>query len=242
MLSGFGGTTAWLVPDDPDGYRYVLEEVKRHWRPSSQLRWPDYVMLAGESQQLIYRGDAIAAFELFEAQHDRYMLSELIRGVGAGIAGYAAHRGRAAAAALCSRPKDANSSWRARAAVRASITSLRQQGGGKRLGIAGTLEAALALDRGKPQRALALLLSSADMLEAASVAMLAAAARRRAGQLLEGTAGAAQVAAGDAVMHSQNVEDLEAMTEASCPGCSTAQPASTGRRPRPAARSRALSP
>jgi hypothetical protein len=51
--------------------------------------------------------------------------------------------------------------------------------------------------------------------------MLAAAARRRGGQLLQGAEGSAHIAAGEAFMRSQGIRDLEAMTEVSCAGCSS---------------------
>ena len=75
MLGGFAGQTAWLIPDDPAGYRTVLDEVRRHWRGRGQPRWPDYMLLVAESRLAMYGGDASTAFELFDAQRGAYVRS-----------------------------------------------------------------------------------------------------------------------------------------------------------------------
>ena len=190
MLGGFAGQTAWLIPDDPAGYRTVLDEVRRHWRGRGQPRWPDYMLLVAESRLAMYRGDASTAFELFDAQRGAYVRSQLVKGVGIGSAGYNGHRGKCAAAALRS-AKGANPGQheRARVAVRDSIVDLRRNGSAKSLGLAATLEAALALDAGTPHRASEQLRDAIAHLDAAGNAMLAAAARRRLGQLLGGDEG-----------------------------------------------------
>ena len=148
-----------------------------------------------------------------------YVRSQLVKGVGIGSAGYNGHRGKCAAAALRS-AKGANPGQheRARAAVRDSIVDLRRNGSAKSLGLAATLEAALALDASTPHRAGELLRDAVAHLDAAGNAMLAAAARRRLGQLLGGDEGTALLAAGDAFMRTQGVKNLEGLTEVSCPG------------------------
>jgi hypothetical protein len=219
MLSGFG-VHAWLVPDNASGYVSVLAEAKRQWRGSAQPRWPDFVMLAGESQHLIYQGESVAAFQLFERESARYAASEVGRSAGAGISGFAAHHGKAAAAALSSQPRDIAQAQRMRAVLRASIVSLKRAGGAKRTGIAGMLDAALALDKGERRQARELLIGAAETLESTGAAMWAAAARRRAGQLIPSVEGTTLIALGDSFMQSQGVKNLEAMTEVNCPGCS----------------------
>jgi len=219
MLSGFG-VHAWLVPDDPAGYATVLADAKRRWRGTPQPRWPDFVMLAGESQQLIYQSRAVAAFELFESEYDRYAKSEVMRSAGSGIGGYAVHQGRAAAAALRSGNASAAQRARMRRVLRSSVAALQRQGGPKRTGIASTFEAALAVDARDFQRARSLLGSAADVLESGGALMLAAAARRRAGQLAHGIERATLIELGDAFLLAQGVKNLEALTEVNCPGCS----------------------
>jgi eukaryotic-like serine/threonine-protein kinase len=218
MLSGFG-VHAWLVPDNAPQYGIILAEAKQYWRGDAQPRWPDFVMLVGESQQLIYEGKPADAFALFERQHQRYVKSGIMRSAGAGIGGYAAHHARAAAAALGAASLDSSAAARMRTVIRAAAKSLRSRGGDKRTGIAASLEAALLLERGEPAKAHAVLVASADTLEAAGACMLAAAARRRAGQLLPDARGAALIARGDEFMAEQGVKNLEALTEVSCPGC-----------------------
>ncbi|HEY6879499.1 MAG TPA: AAA family ATPase, partial [Polyangiales bacterium] len=218
MLSGFG-VHAWLVPDDPSGYSIVLAEAKQQWRGTDKPRWPDFVLLAGESQQLMYMGAAREAFALFEREYHRYVSSGIMRSSGKGIGGFSAHHGKAAAAALRMSGRDGRGAARMRVVLREAVQSLRGQGGDKRLGIAGTLEAALLVDRAEASKAHAALVAAADVLEVAGADMLAAAARRRAGQLLPGTRGRALIARGEAFMQAQGVRNLEALTEVSCPGC-----------------------
>jgi hypothetical protein len=221
MLTGYG-VHAWLLPDNPTGYSTALAEAKRHWRGDAQLRWPDWVMLLGEWQQLVYQGRPIEAFQRFDGESERYARAEIMASLssgGNGFAGYAAYHGKAAAAALNARPVDAAIATRARAVVRTSIAALRRYGGAKKLGIAAMLEGALALDRGDLPAANAQLVSAADILETIGAGMWAAAARRRAGQLVQGSEGAMLISLGDTFMQSQGVKNLDAMTEVNCPGC-----------------------
>jgi hypothetical protein len=49
--------------------------------------------------------------------------------------------------------------------------------------------------------------------------LYAAAARRRLGELIGGDEGKGLIAAGDAVMRAERIEDLDAVTEMLCAGC-----------------------
>jgi eukaryotic-like serine/threonine-protein kinase len=218
MLSGFG-VHAWLTPDDAPGYSIVLAEAKKQWRGAAAPHWPDFVMLVGESQQLMYSGKPAEAFELFEGEFGRYAKSGIMRSGGRGIGGFAAHHGRAAAAALRICITEPRRLSRIKAVLHSSIRVLRSREGAKRKGIAGTLEAALLCAKGSAREAHSVLVTAADTLDAGGVGMLAAAARRRAGQLLDGPRGREMIEMGEAFMRSQGTRNIEAMTEVSCPGC-----------------------
>ncbi|HKP62594.1 MAG TPA: protein kinase [Polyangiales bacterium] len=220
MLGGFAGMTAWLVPNDLDGYRRVIEEVKQSWQPMDPPSWPDYVLLVAESRGRIYSGDAQAGFALYEAQAPAYARSQLVRAGGAGRDGYVAHRGKCAAAALRAKgPLPAELRSRALAAIQGSLRILRRATNAKSLGVASSLDAALALARGDAGTAAKALRLTVVHFERAGSYMLAAAARRRLGQLVGGSEGAELSRRGDDFMDSQRIVDREALTEVSCPGC-----------------------
>lgn len=217
MLCGCG-VPAWLTIDNSAGYRIVLAEAKKHWPAGDTPRWPDFVLLIGESQQLIYSGRPVEAFALFESQLAWYEKSGITRTRGRGISGFAAHHAKAAAAALRSSAVSPRDAQRMQAVVRTSIRSLHNEGA-KRQGIALILEAALLCAAGSTREAHSVLVAAAEAFEMAGVSMLAAAARRRAGQLLGGPRGEAMLATAETFMRSQGVRNMDAMTELSCPGC-----------------------
>lgn len=86
-------------------------------------------------------------------------------------------------------------------------------------GFAHVLEAACAIDAGEYEAAARELALAASKFEELSMSMLAAAARRRLGELSGGQPGRDLVAAADQVMRAQAVENPDAMTELLCPGC-----------------------
>jgi eukaryotic-like serine/threonine-protein kinase len=86
-------------------------------------------------------------------------------------------------------------------------------------GWAAVLEAGLACEKRQSDRAAELLQAATVIFDATGLKLYSAAARRRQGQLMGGERGRALTIAGEAVMHSQGVIDLEATTEMLAPGC-----------------------
>jgi hypothetical protein len=220
MLSGFAGAPAWLGPDDPHGYRAQIDEVKLYWRRSKAPLWPDYVLLMGETMLAVYVGDPRAAFELLAAEHAVYSRSQLTRGSGIGAAGYAFHRARAAAATL--RNDRAISPALRRAVVTTleeSTVTLRAHGINRSLGMAQTIEAVLALDRGDVSASRAALTRAVEFFDSGDTVLLAASARHRLGELTGGERGDALMRTAADQIRAEGVKNLEAMIELHCPGC-----------------------
>jgi tetratricopeptide (TPR) repeat protein len=221
MLSGFAAAPAWLTPDDPDGYRAQLAEVKLHWRPSEKPLWPDYVLLMGETMLAIYAGEPKAAFDLLAAHHEIYSRSQLTRGSGIGSSGYAFHRSRAAAGTLRSAAAATSPALR-RAAIETleqSMATLRAHGIERSLGMAHAIEAALALERADRPAALDALSRADEHFEAGDTVILAASARLRLGELTGGERGDALIRTAEARLRAESVQNIEAMVELHCPGC-----------------------
>ncbi|HET7543441.1 MAG TPA: hypothetical protein VFK05_26390, partial [Polyangiaceae bacterium] len=105
------------------------------------------------------------------------------------------------------------------ATIRESVAELCAHRSDKSLGIASSLEAVLALEHGDRAACRNALARAAGILEAAGIAMFAAATRRRLGQLIGGADGDVLIAAADAAMRAEEVENIEAMTHLNCPGC-----------------------
>jgi hypothetical protein len=80
------------------------------------------------------------------------------------------------------------------------------------------LRAGVAATRGETERALSLLEPAETGLAAADMALHAAVARRRRGELLGGDTGRGLVAAADAWMASQTIRNPERMTAMMAPG------------------------
>jgi hypothetical protein len=89
-------------------------------------------------------------------------------------------------------------------------------------GWAALLEAGVACEKRQPGRAAERLQTAITTFDTSGMEMVAAAARRRLGQLIGGDAGRAVQATGEAAMGAQRVIDLEATTEMLAPGCQSA--------------------
>jgi hypothetical protein len=107
----------------------------------------------------------------------------------------------------------------ARAIARTDARALRHTRNPCAPGSAALVEAALAQVDGQSDRTATHLRSAIDNLGANEMAMYAAAARRRLGELLGGDEGRALLAQGDATMLAQGVKNLDLMTEMLVPGC-----------------------
>jgi hypothetical protein len=221
MLSGVRGLPAWLAPDDASGYARQLAEARRFWHPQEPRRWPDHFLLMGEALLSIYVGEPERGFELLEAERAAHARSLHVVASASSKALYTGRHALCAAAALRAPQARHGDPARARwlANIRAAIAHLRRHGGAAARSQAETLEAVLSLCAHDTAGAITHLRRAITIEDEAGLVMVAAATRRRLGQLIGGDHGKALVHSGEAVMLRQGVKNLEAMTELVCPGC-----------------------
>jgi tetratricopeptide (TPR) repeat protein len=218
MLSGFAGMPAWLAEGGGPSYRRQLAEVARHWQPSQEPRWPDYVLLMGEALVSIFEGQPHLGFDLLDRRRATYMRYMLTRGAGKGSMGFATHHGRCAASALGTLGRGHAGRARWTRVLEQSSAALTKNPSTKAQGMASMLAAALAVQRGDTESGVALLRRALDAFERAETRMFVAAVRRRLGEMVGGDEGRELISRGDEVMLQQGVKDLDAETELSCPG------------------------
>jgi len=218
MLSGFAGMQAWLTNDDVRGYRQKLNEARGLWQPGEDSGWPGMLLLYAEALLAIYTGDPVRAFDTFAAEHASARQTPISRMALTGALGYATHRGRCAAAALGGARVPPEYRQQLVAALKESIGTLKRRGLVRSLGMGAMLEAALAAASGHDRKAIDELRAAILQFDRAEPARLAAAARRRLGQLTGGSEGRELITAGETFMREQGVQELEPMTELNCPG------------------------
>lgn len=224
MLSGNASITAWLAPDDAQGYRDLLDEAHRRWPRRSPRQWPDYALVTGEAMLSLYVGEPEHGVRLLEQERAAHRESLLTRGTGSRSLRLAIG---AASCSVASLPEAARrgrtEDVRARTAiVHGTIARLGKSGAPAWLGLAAAFEAGCAFASDEPERALGWLHRAIDLLEPAGVAMHAAAARRRLGQHIGGDEGTRLVSAAEQQLRAQGIANIEAMTEFLCPGCRAA--------------------
>lgn len=222
MMSGLSGMPAWLAQDDGAGYRAQLAHVHRYWQPRNPPLWPDYFLLLGEALLSVYEGNPELGFELIEAHGKTYGRATVTTASSNANLRYAACRAACAASALaCSSGPTAAAAKRTEwlAALDTSATALERDGTLVARGLLELLRSAREFATADRLGALASLRRAVALLDDAELAMQAAAARRRLGQMIGGDEGRMLVEVGTAAMQSQSIKDIERMTELLCPGC-----------------------
>lgn len=219
MLSGWSGLPAWSGADDIEGYQRQRLDAQRRWRSNGEPKWPDYMLRVGDAYAYVYSGRPWYAFELLDSVRESYTRAGMSRGANL-AAMFAVHRGRCAVSALRGAELELGSEQYARLvrAVEESCVALRRFPGVRSLGIELGFAAGLALYRSDAEASAEILTNAVAALDAGSHAMVAAAARRRLGQLLGGDRGREYLAAGEAYMLQQGIANLDATTELWCPG------------------------
>jgi hypothetical protein len=218
-IGAFTGPIARLAAGDPDGARQLLDESLRQWCPegfhlqhlTALMCWTYLDLYAGAgasaSQRLTGQWPAIVRSHFLGAQTLRVLLWDL--------------RARSALAA-------AASAGEPRPLLRAA------EGGARRIEreqmpwsepIAQLLYAGVAAARGDRRQALDQVARAVAGFDAADMALFAAAARRRQGELLGSAPGGALIDAADAWMKSQNIHNPARMAAAFAPGFPGAVPA-----------------
>ena len=192
-----------------------IAQAKANYQVQSIYQWADYLILLADLSLALYEGQPARGVLLAAQQWSALQKSQLLRMKTAfGLMSY--YRAACALAAARQRSTD----------VAEGLEIARRTAGllsKSRLphlhGWAAVLGAGLACETQRPARAAELLQAATVTFDAAGLKLYSASARRRQGQLIGGEAGRALVIAGEAVMHSQGVIDVEATTEMLAPGC-----------------------
>jgi hypothetical protein len=212
---GFCSHVAWLAADDPATARQELETVVARWRRGDL----DYLHLwvrAARTDITLYCGDPVAASDPVRATWrgmaralDRFIQTGFIRGLDS--------RGRRRVAAATQAANAADRDALLEGAERHARTILREKTlWGDPLAL--LVRAGAASTRHDTAGAVRLLESAESGLTAAAMALHAAVARRRRGELMGGETGRALVVAADAWMTAQAIKNPERMTAMLAPG------------------------
>jgi hypothetical protein len=212
---GFCSHVAWLAADDPRRARQEMEEGLSGWR---QGRF-DYMQLwvrGAQTDIALYSGEPLPVGEpigklarAFARTLDRFVQVGFIRSHDTRA------RRRLASAALTAGEGERTAHLRAAEAHARKILRERTHWGNP---LALLLRAGAAATRGDGDDAITLLDSAETGFGAADMALHAAAARRRRGELMGGDAGRSLVASADAWMSGQKIKNPERMTAMLAPG------------------------
>ncbi len=210
----FGGPFVWLAADDPEGAKQALAKVMGDWS-KQDFHVQHFTTLTARAQIELYRGDGQAAWQQIALQWPAMKASALLHVECVRI--FMVHlRGRCAlAAAGMGAPQTLLKvvAKDARAIEREKPSWCRP--------LAALLRAALTARAGDKVEAAALLGAAAADLDAADMKLLAAAARRRQGELLGGAQGGELVKLADGFMVVQKIQNPQRMAELFVPGIST---------------------
>jgi hypothetical protein len=212
---GFCSHVAWLAADDPARAREELETGLLGWRRTSF----DYMSLwvrAAHTDIALYSGEALAASErvsessrAFARTLDRFVQAGFIRGLDTRA------RRRLAMAAQAPNRGERDELLRGVEGHARTILRERTQWGDS---LALLVRAGAAATRGEGEPALRLLQSAEAGFDAAAMALHAAAARRRHGEIVGGDAGRDLVRSADVWMDGQGIKAPERMTAMLAPG------------------------
>ncbi len=201
----------WLAADDPDRARDEVISAMTAW-PRQGFHLQHYTSLAALAQIELYTGDTEVAWKHIESQVKALEKSLLLRTQGLRID--AAHlRARLALASASGKGRER----RLRIAeTSARIIAKEQMAWSDPL--AALIRAALAHQQGDAETSIALTRAALAGLEQADMALYAAAARRRLGELLGGDEGREMIARADEWLSRQQVKNPSAVTRLMAPG------------------------
>ncbi len=192
-----------------------IGQAKAGYKIQSVYQWADFLILLADLNLALYEGQPARGVLLSAQQWSALSNARLLRMKTAfGQINY--YRAACALAAARQRTMDVGEGLEI---ARTTAALLNKNPLSHQPGWAAVLEAGLACEAQRPHRAAQHLQAAAVTFDATGLKLYGAAARRRLGQLIGGDAGRAMAGAGDAVLHSQGVIDLEATTEMLVPGC-----------------------
>ena len=215
MLRTGHSNIAWLAADQAEEARHQGRLARGQWSYAG-FQLQHWNMLLGEASVDLYAGEGRRAWDRMRASWPAFRRSMLPR-IAYARATMVLMRGASAlAAAEESRDPSAAKTFLGDAEhaaddlERGRIAALRPTG--------LLLRAGVEAMRRKSDRALSLLEEAAQGFDAAEMALCAAAARRRHGQLAGGDAGRAEVQSADVWMSAQQIRNPERMTRMLAPG------------------------
>jgi hypothetical protein len=216
LRTGFCSHVAWLAADDAATARQELETGLKGWRQSDRFDYLRLWVRGAQTDIALYSGEGPAASEGVGKQMrasaralERFVQMGFIRGIDSRA------RRRLAMAAHTTDAAERDELLRGAEGHASAILRERTHWGDP---LALLLRASVAATRGETARALPLLESAEVGLTVAEMALHAAAARRRRGELVGGETGRGLVAAADAWMAGQGIKNPERMAAMLAPG------------------------
>jgi serine/threonine protein kinase/tetratricopeptide (TPR) repeat protein len=201
----------WLAADDPDRARNEVIAAMTTW-PREGFHLQHYTSLVALAQIELYTGDTEVAWKHIEGQLKPLEKSMLLRTQGLRID--ALHlRARLALASATGRERDRRLSIAQATADRIARENMPWSNP-----LASLIHAALAKQSGDISRSATLTSQAVDGFEAADMALYAAAARRRHGELVGGDRGRELIDQADEWMSKQQIKNPPAVTNLMAPG------------------------
>jgi hypothetical protein len=214
LRTRFAANGCWLN-DEPEKARLDIKEVMAHW-PQQQFYVQHYWQLIGETEIELYCGNGEAAYQ---GVLDRWraLKKSLLMYVQFAHLESLHLRARSALAAAAMAKENSRAQELLNIAER-DAAKIEREKMAWNYGLIGLIRAAICAQRGNQEKALEQLLTAERALQAADMALYAAAARRRRGQLLGGQEGAALIAETDRWMSEQLIKCPDRITDMLAPG------------------------
>jgi serine/threonine protein kinase/tetratricopeptide (TPR) repeat protein len=206
----------WLAVDDPAGGRREIDEAMGRWSRRGFLL-AHYWELLGRVQIALYEGDGAAAHALITERWPAFSRSLLLR-VQLISAESLFTRGRATLAFAAEHGAGSSDRARLLKSAEQDARDIESEDMAYGLPLAALLRAGARALRGEGSEAARVYAEAARGFDAAGMALFAAAARRRHGELTGGAAGEAEIADVDAWMSQHDVVDPVRMTALLAPG------------------------
>jgi len=213
-LRGWRSNVSWLVQGKPDEARAQAQSVAMPRDAQHALGLPHYFELLTQAQIDLYIGDAPRAHARVEAMWRDLKRATLLRIQTVFIEGWHL-RARAALARAAAAPDECPRLLRLALKAARRIEHKSTTWGEP---LAGLIRATVANLSGDPERAVQLLETAIAGFQVADMALYAAVARRRLGQLLGGDEGRELTSEGDGFMQAQAIAAPEALSRTLAPG------------------------
>lgn len=212
----------WLIDDDAAEAQRQVEEAVRRWSRSA-FHLQHYSAVMARTQLALYRGDAELAMERVREAWGPLTHATLMRRIQVLRIEMLHARARAALARVAGGGIGASAAEELLRGAEADARRIERERMAWAAPYATKVRAAVAMRRGDQATALRLLDRTIAALDAAGMALHAAAVRLRRGELVGGDEGRALRAAGLAFMTAQGIKNPARMTAMLAPGFETSE-------------------